>query len=292
MTNFDVHTVLTLQQGTYTIDTTSGTIKNGENLIATGELTESSLIFSFDSILIEKEANITIIGNLPLELNSTGKTVINGSILSNGNGFKGGQIPAPGDSSNGEGPGGGNYSNLNAAGGGGHGGTGGNGANSGAGETSGAGGLTYGNIILLENGSGGGASGSSPGAGAAGGAGGGAMQINAGGELIIGGLIEANGITGGTSACGGGGGAGGTIFLSGSPVVINGNVNATGGNGGGGAIGGGGGGGGIIKITSSVNFTNFADYLNKIDVSGGNSSGAPGSIGESGHVGTLIFSKK
>jgi len=134
------------------------------------------------------------------------------------------------------------------AGGGGHGGIGGRGG----GDDGGAdGGAAHDSALApTDLGSGGGSGGNF-----AGGAGGGRAVIEAGGQLLLDGVIEADGFGGKKSSINyaGGGGAGGTVDLTAAAVVGAGSISVIGGPGGNTYdADGGGGGGGRLRIDAPV----------------------------------------
>jgi hypothetical protein len=146
-------------------------------------------------------------------------------------------------------------------------------ANGGGGAFGGNGGLSatdvftsipYGSYTQPANlGSGGGT-----GAGGPGGPGGGLIQITSGGNVIINGLISANGANGTNDRSGGG--SGGGIFISGQTLSGSGLVTANGGAGE--PVNGGGGGGGRISILYTS--TTFTGAMTAYGGAGFNAGGA------------------
>lgn len=284
---------LNLGSGTYTIDTggpiprwldaASNTVWSG-TFFNQGVPTGSNYwgfdpmvaVFDFDSIFIQTNATVIVIGSNPLALLSRGAVTLNGDFNASakdggaavgnlggtGNGF-GGRGGAGGGKGgdggvgpeflsskgqNGDGPGGG-YDGTGAYGGTGGLGSRGNGAGFGGRGGGGFGGLVpasdYGDLSqFLQGGAGGGGTGIDVFLvkGAAGGGGGGGVEVGALGTLFIGGRI---------SAQGGGGGGGSTVLA------------------------GGGSGGGFFLHAPEIAFTSpFAT----LEASGGSPNGAGGRI--------------
>ena len=168
-----------------------------------------------------------------------------------GGGAGGGASPP----SRGSGPGGGAPGDEDGSvtridtggGGGGHGGSGGAGGDTSSGTLGGAGGVFHGTAVLepLTGGSGGGSGGDTGNRSGSGGPGGGALELVAGGNLVVRGRIDAGGGggRGGRGGAlygagpGGGGGSGGSILLQAPTIRVSGVVAANGGGGGGGGHG-------------------------------------------------------
>jgi hypothetical protein len=279
---------LILRPGNYEINTATAQL-TGPGVSVQGKIASGQVIFSFAQVNIESGANVTVRGSVPVSFEAA-DMIVNGKIISDGNGFAGAAPPSPGaGGGDGAGPGGGKASQSGGAGGAGYGGKGGAGGSIG-GRPSGAGGKNYHDFKnCLQNGSGGGAAGTTPGAGARGGNGGGAIQLTAQNTLFIGGTISVAGFGGGESAYGGGAGSGGSIVLHGTVIKGTGVLNASGGTGGKGAVGGGGGAGGlIVVVTAKQGFK-----IDGFNVSGGNGgSSAPGGQGQPGEKGLLFFLPK
>src|SRR4051812_34618388 len=163
---------LVLPPGNYEINTATAQL-TGPGVSVQGKIASGLVTFSATQINIEAGANVVVRGTTPVSLEG-GDVIINGKIVSDGNGFPGAAPPRPGaGEGNGAGPGGGHWSQSAGAGGGGNGGKGGAGGSIG-GRPGGAGGKNYHDFKnCLQNGSGGAAFGTSPGAGAHGGNGGG-----------------------------------------------------------------------------------------------------------------------
>lgn len=211
--------------------------------------TPASSIPSGSTVLVSYQAplgpgpagfNLTIAGNV--EVDAGGAINVNG--VGYGGGFgpgAGNSAGSPADGSGGGYGGYGGYSSSNAVGGG----------------TFGA--FTQPNSL----GSGGGSSYAGPG-----GAGGGQIEIAAGGNLIINGIISANGANATNPRAGGG--AGGSVWISGATLSGAGSITANGGNGD--APHGGGGGGGRIALYYSTN--NFTGSATAYAGAGANAGGA------------------
>jgi len=149
------------------------------------------------------------------------------------------------------------------AGGAGHGGMGGNG------EDGTLGGNTYGDLFEpISIGSGGGSTSSDPG-----GAGGGAIKLEIANEIVLNGMISANGFDG---QDGSGGGTGGSIWILSDIFSGSGDICADGGGIGAYYDGGGGGAGGRIAIDVSSTDT-FSGTVSAYG-NGGNQTGAAGTI--------------
>ena len=146
------------------------------------------------------------------------------------------------------------------------------------------GGAPYGSAALpADPGSGGG---SGDRTGRPGGAGGGAVRIEASGAVIVDGIIQVNGVNGGTSQ--GGGGSGGAIYIACHTFAGSGTLSAAGGTGGSGGAGAGSGGGGRIAIdydpaAQALLPLPTARMTTECGVSGNNSAG------DYGDMGTLHF---
>lgn len=144
------------------------------------------------------------------------------------------------------------------------GGGGGYGGNGGLSSSNGAGGLGYSTSFADTNlGSGGGT-----GAGGIGGAGGGRIQLSAGSECILNGLISADGQNATNNRAGGG--SGGSIWISAATISGNGSLNVRGGAGE--PIHGGGGGGGRITLDFQTNL--FAGTISATGGAGWQRGGA------------------
>ncbi len=227
------------------------------------------------------------------------EVVVAGHLTANGAGHAAGSSAFGGDPL-GQGPGGGDGTELSiaGAGGGAHGGSGGYGDSNGCfGSLSDGliGGMAYGTAADPTEalmGSGGGAAYND------GGAGGGSITLVASGAVEISGTVSANGQDGrslNTLLGAPGGGAGGTIVLDGATVSVVGELLATGGAGGDGegtfaygyacsdGAGGGGGGGGRIKIYGTVS------SVTPPDVKGGGrgSSTSSDNFATKGRTGTV-----
>lgn len=254
--------------GTVNID--SGTGADGAYSCASGTCSLASGTYNYTTFDIASGATVNVTGTVPLVIKATGDVNIAGTLnLNGGNGGNynagsagtagpgggagGGscQSGVSGDGSGrpgnggGKAPANGSSSNHDGAGGGGYGATGGSGGIGYEGSP-GAGGGTYGDAAItnLYGGAGGGgaATMSSGCIGAKGGGGGGAVQISAGGNLTVSGLISAKGGKGGSNTNtgngmggGGGGGSGGAIKLVANAITLSGSgtrLSATGGTGG------------------------------------------------------------
>ncbi len=186
--------------------------------------------------------NLTIAGNVQVDAG--------GIIFADGLGYYG-EAPRPGLAS----------SVSGAGGGGGYGGSGG------ASATGAAGGQSFGGYNSQQSlGNNGGSGAFGPG-----GAGGGLIQITSRGNVILNGLITANGANGTND--GSGGGAGGGIFIAANVISGSGAINANGGAGE--PSYGGGGGGGRISLQSSA--TTFNGPMTAIGGIGFN-NGSAGTI--------------
>jgi len=254
--------------GAYLINTTALTISAGATTLFTGQDDGGIATFTFAEVDIPLGATVSVLGDLPLELISTGGFTLSGTVSGDGGsasdftdaggspGGAGGGKGGPGGRNAGSGAGGGQPSTGPFSGGGG-GGFGGSGAEGGTYLTpaGGLGGPTYGDLLTsLQAGSGGSGGWSGP----DGGGGGGAIEIlDATGSISI----TASGrlqVVGGSGACGGtsasGAGSGGGLLLVAHSLSQDGLVSADGGEGGGGGPygGGGGGGGGRIVVLSNA----------------------------------------
>src|ERR1039458_8451106 len=179
-----------------------------------------------------------------------------------------------------------------SSGGGGGGGYGGSGGNS-----TGAGGVSYGSLFQPQDlGSGGGQARWFGGISyyiEYGGSGGGALQIAVGGNLLLNGIISANGNDGQTQSTffgswSGGGGSGGSLWLQATNFSGTGTLSANGGNAGGMTLGGGGGGGRIAYYAQNNSFSGSIT-----DVGGvGGQHGNPGSIYSSPINHQLVLSQQ
>jgi hypothetical protein len=190
-----------------------------------------------------------VVTNEQITITGSARVGTGGAIVADGTGYSGTA-----------GPGAGRYdSRLQLGSGGGYGGFGG----TPPGSTSAYGGAAYGSATSpLDRGSGGGGY-SSYGSG---GAGGGAIRMNVSGQLIVNGIISANGLPG--LALGSGGGSGGTVSLNVGTIAGSGRISATGGD----ADGpGGGGGGGRIALLYGTNL-----FTGSLVAWGGNGSARGG----------------
>jgi hypothetical protein len=175
----------------------------------------------------------------PVVIRAVGRIAISGVVRANANGKAagaggcgGGNAQQPGECFGGGGGGGAGVLGPGGGGGGGFAEKGGNGLEGGVGVgagAGGAGGAISGDPLLhtfnVNRGGGGGAGG---GGNSGGGGGGGAIEITAGGTLVVG-TVEAVGATG---INGGGGGAGGSVVLrAGATLTLPSNVNVGAGNG-------------------------------------------------------------
>jgi hypothetical protein len=185
-------------------------------------------LFAGRNILVAPGLTIVVEGQRPLVFLAPGDVQINGTIeaiADSHSGNAGGFSGPPGEHVKGQGPGGGSGTSSEAGGGAfcGKGGRGG-------GATGAPGGVRYGaaELVPLIGGS----SGGSGDLGGTGGAGGGAVQIIAGGALVLSatGVIHVGGAGGGWN--GGGGGSGGAILLEANEINIAGTLAANGGGGG------------------------------------------------------------
>ena len=132
---------LILAAGNYEINTSTGEL-SGPGTSVRGTIAAGKVTFNFAQINIENGANIQVRGSTPVSFEG-GDVIINGKIISDGNGFPGAAPPRPGaGGGNGGGPGGGQWSQSVGAGGAGYGGKGGVGGSIG-GQTPGAGGKNY-----------------------------------------------------------------------------------------------------------------------------------------------------
>jgi hypothetical protein len=211
--------------------TTDSSIPDGTNVLV-----------SYDAVLwvVPAGLNLTLTGDVDV--------AIGGSINANGTGYGGGNGPGSGNSAG---------SPQDGSGGG-------YGGNGGMSSSNAVGGVTYGSFVQpTDLGSGGGVS-----YAGVGGAGGGAIQIVTAGNVIINGLITANGDNGTNSRSGGG--AGGSVWITASSVSGSGAITANGGAGE--PIHGGGGGGGCIAIQCGVN--SFAGSMAAYGGAGATAGGA------------------
>jgi len=258
---------------------------------------------------VGENAILTITGNRPLILMSSGNVVIDGVIDVSARGpepgpggFAGGQLLGNAD---GEGPGhgsGGSHASDDSDGGGGGGGLCGMGGDGGVGSgtAGGVGGESIAGdwrLVPLHGGSGGGRGRgliTMDSIGSAGGAGGGALQISALGNMTVRGGILAGGGGGrggssaimlptSTGSSGGGGGSGGTVLLEALSVTLSGDgfIRAIGGAGGGGAddtSSGGTGEDGVLAVTRAGGGASGGD----LGADGGDSGGDDQLPGDSG----------
>ncbi len=247
---------LSLASGSYTIDTDALTFAGNSGVLSNG-----IAVFDFSSINVAAGATVNVIGSHPLALLSLGDATFGAGSSFNLNGGNGGygqlgKTPYPPTGANGL-PGSGGYIIGPGASGWGGGFGGGGGTLFGRGD-----GPTYGNLLTkLEGGSGGGSGQSFYGgggmyaSGGGGGGAGGAIEINALGNVILSGKINANGGSGGLGGYGtGSGGSGGGILLAGNRLFLTttGQINAYGGDGNpSSTYPGSGGGGGRVTIQST-----------------------------------------
>ncbi len=215
------------------------------------ERTTNSTIPDGGTVLVNDSYYAGIASSVGLDLTVTGMVwVVNGGeIEADGTGYGGGAGPGAGASST--------QGFFDGSGGG-------DGGSGGMSSSNALGGICYDSLYepgLL--GSGGGSS-----YAGAGGNGGGLVQITAGGNVEIDGIITANGQNATNSRAGGG--SGGGIWISAPSVSGAGSISA---NGGAGAPGyGGGGGGGRVAIACGTN--NFAGTITAYGGSGANYGGA------------------
>lgn len=260
-------TALVLDTGTWTIDTSAGTISEeaaGPLAAATEVYAQAAgpelMVVAAPNITIASDAVVTVTGARALVLVATEDLIIDGSLNASANlstpGPGGNDAPSCVDQSGGpgftmtfptQGQGG------SGGGGGAFGGAGGNGGivhlSSGTGGPGGSAGGTA-ELIPLRGGCPGGNGGTRTGdpmPGGTGGGGGGALQLVAGGKVSIAGVVSAGGggglrgsVFGGTTPpvitsigrAGGGGGSGGAVLLEAVVVEVTGAVTANGGGGG------------------------------------------------------------
>jgi hypothetical protein len=205
--------------------------------------TTNSTIPDGASVLVNYTVNVSTLSGLNLNVTGNVQVAVGGVINVNGRGWAGNL---------GTGAGGETSPPPVSGGGAGYGGYGG------MSSSNALGGTTYGSVAApIDLGSGGGLGST----GGAGGAGGGAVKIVATGDLILDGLISANGADATNNRSGGG--SGGSIWLSAKTITGTGVLAANGGAGE--PIHGGGGGGGRIALQADTN--NFA--TSSITVYGG-----------------------
>jgi hypothetical protein len=193
------------------------------------------------SYVVAAGLNLTVTGNVAV--------ANGGSINANGNGYASGMGSGAGATSTGS------FADGSGAG------YGGNGGNS---ASNAIGGVCYGSVSQPASlGSGGGAS-----YAGSGGNGGGLIQIVAGGNVSLDGMILANGADATNSRAGGG--SGGSVWISAASVSGSGGITANGGAGE--PIRGGGGGGGRIAILCATN--NFSGTITAYGGSGWQTGGA------------------
>jgi hypothetical protein len=224
-------------------------------------VTLSAGTYSYVSVIVQSGGTLQV--NDVVALITDHFEVESGGLVDGlGQGYQGGAIA-------GNGPGAG----INYGEGAGHGGRGG--------VVLAASGLTYGNGLLpLLPGSSGGASSFFPG-----GAGGAALQVSAGGSVIVAGIIDLRGQEGSYSTQAGGGGSGGGLYLEGASLSVSGELRLGGGNGGGGTVGGGGGGGGRVALRSR---TGSFSVSGSVDVSGGGNGSGTSSL-SAGGAGSIAY---
>jgi len=221
-----------------------------EDITISTNTTWAAGTYTYRDITITNNATLTLGGSYTNDVDGSGViinarniTINSGSVISaNATGYAGSHGPGMGIGSFGSGAG-----------------YGGAGSVGGTGETPGG---TYGSAVApIDLGSGG---------GNAGGAGGGAIKLNLSGNLLLDGMISANGANG---AMWKGGGSGGSVYIIGNDFSGAGSITATGGNG---ASGSGSGGGGRVAIyyggTNGLNLAN-------ITANGGTGGTGPGEIG-------------
>ncbi len=204
-------------------------------------------IFSFKTLIIDKNTKLAVVGAKPMVLVASGDITVDGVIDGQGQcsstagvgGGGAGGTPKAGNGGAGGGVGGGGGglfvagtlmipSNSGGGGGGGFGDVGGVGATAGgSANLGGAAGALFGDFTVADPvivGGGGGGAGGGASAGGAGGPGGGAVQIASNAQVNIGAdaVITVGGCHGNKSggSGGGGGGAGGLIFIEARAVVI------------------------------------------------------------------------
>jgi hypothetical protein len=250
---------LTIGAGTYTLDTTSGTLTGSTTIpLRTAMVEQASgsgqqvLVVNATQLTVSSNATITVVGSVPLVFVVHGNVTFAGDLSASGAtgsagpgagsaGDCGAGLGTPGVASTGTGGGGG-------AGGGGFadvGGDSGMGGGPGGGSKAGhGGGNGMPTLVPLRGGCSGGTGGATSlaVAGGGGGGGGGAIEITAAGAILVSGTLRARGGGGGTpillNGGGGGGGTGGAILLDGDSISVTGSLCANGGGGGeGGAIG-------------------------------------------------------
>lgn len=283
--DFEVLREVEFVPGTYTIDTSAGTMTGpGVSLVGTYHA-DNVLVFSFETLTVPKGVKMMIEGRRPVALLAVGDLKFAGCISHDGgNGAPGTGLNAPGAGGEGDACGGTGLPPGSAGcpsggvGGAPMGVCGGSFGGLGFGAVD----NTYGNLLLrLEGGSGGtGSVATVHGAGSGGGAGGGAIELGSLATLDIdGAAITANGGAAGyNGTLYASGGAGGGVLLHGAIVNIgSGAVSADGGvSGGAGPGNGGGGGGGRIAVQSTNDITGVGLCVNPGGT--GDHSGSPGVI--------------
>jgi hypothetical protein len=211
--------------------------------------TNTSAIADGATVLVSYSWSYVVQAGLHLTVTGDVAVANGGTINANGNGYVSGMGSGGGSTSAGS------FADGSGAG------YGGNGGNS---SSNAIGGVCYGSVSQPTSlGSGGGAS-----YAGSGGNGGGLIQIVAGGNVNLDGLILANGADATNSRAGGG--AGGSVWISAASVSGSGSVTANGGAGE--PIRGGGGGGGRIAIQCGTN--NFSGTITAYGGSGWNTGGA------------------
>src|ERR1043166_5836050 len=86
---------LTLPAGNYVINTSTGELTGGPGISVRGQIAAGLLTFKFQQINIDAAANIAVQGTTPVSFEGQ-DVVMNGKIISNGNGFPGAPPPRPG----------------------------------------------------------------------------------------------------------------------------------------------------------------------------------------------------
>lgn len=256
-------------------------IINTNGFVEIDSLTTSS-VWVLDSLVVSgyltHKSNSSTIENA-LMVSSTAITVNSGGEISaTGRGYGGG-IGA----TNGNGPGGGRFSNA-YGGGGGYGGAGGKGN-----DASAIGGVIYGTTSTPEDYAGSGGAGGFNSDSHHGGAGGGVIKLT-GTTIVVNGTVSANGSLG-TNSCGGiagagGGGAGGGVRIVADTLSGSGTISANGFNGSnlGSACSGGGGGGGRVLVSANIN-----TYSGTVTSSAGGVSVGVGGTALAGHEGSAVI---
>lgn len=216
-------------------------------LVTPGAVENTTAVFTMGSLELAAADTILVRGPHPAVFLVAADATIRGQVIVSG-GWFGAFEPGPGGFGPGTGPGAGAPGSMpgtplsGGGGGAGYGGVGGAGSTPAGVPVGGAAGSTYGNpsLIPLLGGSGGGQGHNLVGHG---GTGGGALQISAGGALVVTGSINAGGGVGPrpgttTDVGGPGGGSGGAILLEGTTVTVSGFLGANGATGSTGSIGG------------------------------------------------------